>query len=147
MTLMRVPTRGTIRIELSSETRSVVTRARDASVRRRRRPAEEEAMGIKGLPAVLEPYLRPTHVEEHRGARAAVDAYSWLHKGAFSCAMNLAPGGDRWWTRARQEAPYVKYCVHRARLLRFNGIEPVIVFDGDRLPAKREEEAQRRERR
>jgi exonuclease-1 len=104
-------------------------------------------MGIKGLPAVLEPYLRPTHVEEHRGARAAVDAYSWLHKGAFSCAMNLAPGGDRWWTRARQEAPYVKYCVHRARLLRFNGIEPVIVFDGDRLPAKREEEAQRRERR
>ena len=38
-------------------------------------------MGIKGLPAVLDPYLRATRVEDHRGARAAVDAYSWLHKG------------------------------------------------------------------
>ena len=115
--------------------------------RTRRASTKRGDMGIKGLPAVLDPYLRATRVEDHRGARAAVDAYSWLHKGAFSCAMNLAPGGDRWWTRARRDAPYVTYCVHRANLLRFNGIEPVIVFDGDRLPAKREEEAQRRARR
>ena len=105
-------------------------------------------MGIKGLPSVLEPRCARVHVGEYApGTRCAVDAYSWLHKGAFGCVDALAPGGDRAWTRTGATAPYVKYALHRANMLRHHGIEPVIVFDGDRAPAKRGEERARRERR
>ena len=44
-------------------------------------------MGIKGLPEVLRPWLKPVQVGKYAGKRAAVDAYSWLHKGAASWPM------------------------------------------------------------
>jgi exonuclease-1 len=94
-------------------------------------------MGIKGLPEVLRPWLKPVQVGKYAGKRAAVDAYSWLHKGAYSCALELGTN-NRWWIRQRRDAPYVRYCIHRAQMLRHYGITPVIVFDGDRLPAKGE---------
>ena len=103
-------------------------------------------MGIKGLPEVLRPWLKPVQVGKYAGKRAAVDAYSWLHKGAYSCALELGTN-NRWWIRQRRDAPYVRYCIHRAQMLRHYGITPVIVFDGDRLPAKGGEEKDRRERR
>ena len=102
-------------------------------------------MGIKGLPEVLRPWLKSVQVGKYAGKRAAVDAYSWLHKGAYSCALELGTN-NRWWIRQRRDAPYVRYCIHRAQMLRHYGITPVIVFDGDRLPAKGEEK-ERRERR
>ena len=73
-------------------------------------------MGIKGLPEVLRPYLTPVQVSKHRGKRAAVDAYSWLHKGAYSCALELGTG-NLWWRRKKWDAPYVRYCIHRAQML------------------------------
>ena len=103
-------------------------------------------MGIKGLPEVLRPWLKSVQVGKYAGKRAAVDAYSWLHKGAYSCALELGTN-NRWWIRQRRDAPYVRYCIHRAQMLRHYGITPVIVFDGDRLPAKGGEEKERRERR
>lgn len=96
------------------------------------------------MPSVLEPYCARVTLDERAGARAAVDAYSWLHKGAFACAKELALGRAPW---GRGDAPYVRYCVYRANMLRAHGIEPVIVFDGDGLPAKRREESARRARR
>jgi hypothetical protein len=78
--------------------------------------------------------------------RAAVDAYSWLHKGAYSCALELHTG-NHYWVKQNRDAPYVNYCIHRAKMLKFFGVEPVIVFDGDRLPAKASEEGTRRQRR
>ena len=80
------------------------------------------------------------------GMRAAVDAYSWLHKGAYSCALELQTG-NHYWRKQNRDAPYVNYCIHRANMLKFFGIDPVIVFDGDRLPAKASEEGTRRQRR
>jgi len=103
-------------------------------------------MGIKGLSQVLEPWCSKTHVDKYANARAAVDAYSWMHKGIYSCASDIACG-NLWWRTKGQDAPYVTYCLFRANLLRHNGITPVIVFDGDRLPAKRREEEERRARR
>ena len=95
---------------------------------------------------MLRPWLKPVQVGKYAGKRAAVDAYSWLHKGAYSCALELGTN-NRWWIRQRRDAPYVRYCIHRAQMLRHYGITPVIVFDGDRLPAKGGEEKDRRERR
>lgn len=103
-------------------------------------------MGIKGLPEVLKPYLIPVEVSRHKGKRAAVDAYSWLHKGAYSCSLELATK-NHYWRKLGRDPPYVKYCVHRAQMLRHFGLTPVIVFDGDRLPAKGGEEKERRDRR
>lgn len=46
-------------------------------------------MGIKGLLQFLKGAQRDVHIESFRGQTAAVDAYCWLHKGAYSCAKEL----------------------------------------------------------
>ena len=127
---------------LATRPRARATHSRVVRIRPRRLGAR--GMGVKGLPSVLEPYCARVTLDGRAGARAAVDAYSWLHKGAFACARELALGRAPW---GRGDAPYVRYCVHRANMLRAHGIEPVIVFDGDGLPAKRREEGARRARR
>lgn len=76
------------------------------------------------------------HVSAYRGERVAVDGYCWLHRAAYTCAAELAEGRpcDKWQT----------FVADRARLLLSAGIEPTVVFDGARLPAKGGEEAKRR---
>jgi exonuclease-1 len=49
-------------------------------------------MGINGLLPALKPIARAVHVSKYRGQRAAVDGYSWLHKGAYCCARELCEG-------------------------------------------------------
>jgi exonuclease-1 len=39
---------------------------------------------------------------------------------------------------------YVTYCMSRVEMLRRHGVDPVIIFDGGRLPLKAEEEDTRR---
>ncbi len=39
---------------------------------------------------------------------------------------------------------YVTYCMSRVEMMRQHGVEPIIVFDGGRLPLKGEEEDTRR---
>lgn len=51
-------------------------------------------MGINGLLLQLKSVSRPTHVNSYAGKRVAIDGYSWLHKGAYSCSMELCEG--RW---------------------------------------------------
>ena len=46
-------------------------------------------MGIKGLLQFLSGAQRDVNISSFRGQTAAVDAYCWLHKGAYSCAMQL----------------------------------------------------------
>lgn len=46
-------------------------------------------MGIQGLLPFLKSIQRPTNVSSYRGGTVAVDAYCWLHKGAFSCAQQI----------------------------------------------------------
>ena len=38
--------------------------------------------------------------------------------------------------RADSHRSYINYSMARIRMLRHHGVEPYIVFDGDRLPAK-----------
>eukprot|EP00850_Spirogloea_muscicola_P020297 SM000212S06890 [mRNA] locus=s212:77575:81778:- [translate_table: standard] len=96
-------------------------------------------MGISGLLPVFKSISTPTHVREYAGKRAAVDTYSWLHKGAFGCSDALCKGQptDR----------YVDYCMQRVELLLHSGVTPVMVFDGGLLPAKAEQEARRQKSR
>lgn len=46
-------------------------------------------MGIKGLLPFLSSIQRDVNIVSFSGQRAACDAYCWLHKGAYSCAMQL----------------------------------------------------------
>lgn len=49
-------------------------------------------MGISGLLPVLKSISHRVHVSKYSGKRVAVDAYSWLHKGAYGCSKELCEG-------------------------------------------------------
>jgi exonuclease-1 len=49
-------------------------------------------MGIAGLLPCLKSISSPVHVRTYRGTKAVVDGYSWLHKGAYTCARDLCEG-------------------------------------------------------
>jgi len=93
-------------------------------------------MGIQGLLPLLSTVTEDVHVSKYNGQRVAIDAYVWLHKGAYCCSMELAQGipTDK----------YINYCMHRVHLLVHNGVTPVLVFDGANLPAKQMVEASRK---
>ncbi|ORY32105.1 PIN domain-like protein [Naematelia encephala] len=86
-------------------------------------------MGISGLLPLLKEIQVNGHVSHFKGKRLAVDAYVWLHKGAFGCAEDLVKG--------KKTTKFVDYAMYRVRMLRHHGIEPYVVFDGGPLPAKK----------
>jgi XPG N-terminal domain len=49
-------------------------------------------MGIHGLLPLLGSITTAVHVSEYFGRRVAIDAYGWLHKGAYSCSRQLCEG-------------------------------------------------------
>lgn len=102
-------------------------------------------MGISGLLPLVRDIERPAHVRELRGRTVAVDAYVWLHRGAYACAAELvataasgAPG-----TPPVSPDRYCSFALSRIRLLRQHGVVPLLVFDGGRLPSKQHTEAAR----
>ncbi|KAK4436901.1 Exonuclease 1 [Sesamum alatum] len=46
-------------------------------------------MGINNLLKFMKPYVESVHIKKYAGRRVGIDAYSWLHKGAYSCSMEL----------------------------------------------------------
>ncbi|KAL4443831.1 hypothetical protein ABPG75_011568 [Micractinium tetrahymenae] len=103
-------------------------------------------MGISGLHPVLKPYLAQSHARNFRGCRVGVDASAWLHRGAVGAARELATGKRPWEARGF-DAPWVAFCLKMVAMLQAAGANPVLVFDGCRLPAKSATNAQRRQRR
>lgn len=74
-------------------------------------------------------------MEQYRGKTLGIDAYVWLHRGAYACASDLALG--------RPTTRYVAYAAHRIRMLKHYGVRPYVVFDGGPLPSKAGTEAER----
>ncbi|CAM9465207.1 unnamed protein product [Scytosiphon promiscuus] len=100
---------------------------------------ESPVMGISGLLPFLKSVTYPIHISEYRGLTAGIDAYCWLHRGAFSCGTELCTGvaTDR----------YVTFCMKRVNLLLDHGVRPIMVFDGASLPMKRDRNLERRRQR
>ncbi|XP_064600916.1 exonuclease 1-like [Liolophura sinensis] len=96
-------------------------------------------MGIQGLLPFLKKIHSPVNVSQYSGCTVAVDAYCWLHRGAFSCADKLAMG--------EKTEQYVYYCMKYVNYLLSKDIKPILVFDGQHLPSKHDVEKSRRERR
>ncbi|TWU78216.1 Rad2 nuclease [Metarhizium rileyi] len=85
-------------------------------------------MGVSGLLPLLKSIQRPTELKKCSGDTLAVDAYGWLHRAAYSCAVELGQG--------KPTTRYVNAAMHRVRMLQHFGVTPYMVFDGDFLPSK-----------
>ncbi|XP_060651860.1 exonuclease 1 [Drosophila nasuta] len=96
-------------------------------------------MGITGLIPFLEKASAKVHLKSLRGSTVAVDTYCWLHKGVFGCAEKLA--------RGEETDIYIQYCLKYVQMLLSYDIKPILVFDGQHLPAKALTEQRRRESR
>jgi hypothetical protein len=59
----------------------------------------------------------------------------WLFRGAYSCGEALARG-EKPWLAHNHDPPYITYCMNLVRMMLDLGVVPVVVLDGDRLPAK-----------
>ncbi len=77
-----------------------------------------------------------THVSEFKGQRVAIDGYSWLHKGAYTCSADICLN--------RPTDAFQRYFVRRVQNLVDCGLIPTVVFDGGQLPMKRDENESRR---
>ncbi|KAI5863888.1 hypothetical protein GGS23DRAFT_565851 [Durotheca rogersii] len=96
-------------------------------------------MGIQGLLPLLKSIQRPARLKKYDGETFGVDAYGWLHRGAVSCAIELAQG--------KPTRKYVDFAMNRVRMLKHFGVTPYLVFDGGFLPSKSSTEASRAKRR
>ncbi|GMP32969.1 hypothetical protein CsSME_00006494 [Camellia sinensis var. sinensis] len=99
-------------------------------------------MGIKDLLRFMKPHIEPIHIKKYAGKRVGIDAYSWLHKGAYSCSMELSLNME-----GEKKFQYLNYFMHRINLLRHHKIIPVVVFDGGNIPCKATTENERHRRR
>ncbi|KAL8488061.1 hypothetical protein ACS0TY_024369 [Phlomoides rotata] len=99
-------------------------------------------MGINNLLKFMKPYVEPVHIKKYAGKRVGIDAYSWLHKGAYSCNMELCLDmeGDK-------KYQFLRYFMHRINMLKHYKITPVVVFDGGNTPCKAATEDERHRRR
>ncbi|XP_028398743.1 exonuclease 1-like isoform X2 [Dendronephthya gigantea] len=96
-------------------------------------------MGIPRLLPFLKSIQQPICISELAGSTIGVDAYCWLHKGAYGCALELAEGNDT--------DMYVNYVMKRVNMMLYYNLKPILVFDGGYLPSKSEKEAERRNKR
>ncbi|KAA3455745.1 exonuclease 1 [Gossypium australe] len=99
-------------------------------------------MGIKDLLRFMKPFIEPVHIKKYAGKRVGIDAYSWLHKGAYSCSMEICLDSN-----SEKKLRYIAYFMHRVNLLRHHKITPVVVFDGANIPCKAATENERYRRR
>ncbi|PFH59721.1 hypothetical protein XA68_11957 [Ophiocordyceps unilateralis] len=85
-------------------------------------------MGVTHLLPLLKSIHRPTEIKKYSGQTLGVDAYGWLHRAAYCCAVELGHN--------KPTTKYVKSAMNRVKMLCHFGITPYMVFDGDFLPSK-----------
>eukprot|EP00158_Paraphelidium_tribonemae_P004450 Partr_v1_DN26762_c1_g1_i3_m8528 putative Exonuclease len=96
-------------------------------------------MGIQGLLPLLKSIQTPMNIKDYSGQTLAIDGYCWLHKGAFSCAVDLGLG--------RPTTKHIDFCIERIRFLKSHGVIPYVVLDGGYLPMKKHIEVEREAKR
>ena len=86
-------------------------------------------MGIHGLLPNIKSVTNRTHIRDYAGLTIGIDASCWLHKGVYSCSVELC--------KKIPTTKYVDYCMKNIRTLLDHNIKPYVVFDGDALPMKK----------
>jgi exonuclease-1 len=92
-------------------------------------------MGIKNLLKAFKSIKTSVHISKYKGKKLAVDGYSWLHKAAHIHGSEI--------TLNQNYKPFLKSFLRKVQSLLKYKISVVIVFDGDRLPLKKETEMAR----
>ena len=85
-------------------------------------------MGIQGLIGLVEKASTSVKITQLSGSVCVIDAHGWLHKACYGCAEHIYFGHNT--------DQYVYYCLKKTQMLIDAGIKPIVVFDGQRLPAK-----------
>eukprot|EP00729_Bicosta_minor_P016764 gene16764-20841_t len=91
-------------------------------------------MGISGLLPFVEDATTIVNLKQYSGKRIAVDASTWLHRGAYSCAVELIQNP------AKADA-YVGYAMRLAYMMRNLGTIPVLAAITGASRSKRRTEA------
>ena len=92
-------------------------------------------MGIPRLLSVINPLLRPRTIKSFAGMRAGIDGHVWLHRSIFASPEKASLG-----ELARVS---IRYLTTHAVALRDSGVQPIFIFDGADIPAKRSTEHDR----
>lgn len=86
-------------------------------------------MGISGLLREVSGLAdRKVHISTFAGKRAVVDASTWLYRGCYSCAREVA--------RGMPTEKFLRFVMHRVRMLKYHQVDVTMVFDGKVLPLK-----------
>ncbi|EAN31499.2 XPG I-region family protein [Theileria parva strain Muguga] len=96
-------------------------------------------MGVTNLLQHLKSNEKNVNIKKYSGCVAAIDAMCWIHRGLISSAV----------ANVRNEIcdKYMKFIISMLQLLIKLSITPIMVFDGYEMPAKKNENSIRRERR
>ena len=89
-------------------------------------------MGIEGLLSLVKPARRSIHVREYQGKTVAIDAMRWYRFGSEELCLG------------RNTDKYLGVTRKMISMLQANGITPIFVIDGNDLPAKEGENADRK---
>lgn len=85
-------------------------------------------MGVNNLLPVLSPVLRRVDIRSLSGQTAGIDGHVWLHRSVFTDLQASSLG--------KATVAHIRYFMNRAKFLQNLGLKPIIVFDGNELPAK-----------
>ncbi|KAI6176688.1 Exonuclease 1 [Aphelenchoides bicaudatus] len=96
-------------------------------------------MGIKNLLPFVEKATRNGHISQFEGQRVAIDVSCLLHRGIFGCIDKAA--------RGIKTDFCIKYVTKYINLFLYYRCQVTLVFDGEPLPAKKEVNDSRQERR
>ena len=97
-------------------------------------------MGIQNLLKILRSITVKKHLREYQNKRAAIDAYCWLHRSIYSIGTSILDDKI-------DITPCIYYFKRKLfKLLKYN-ITPIFVFDGAKIPIKKNEEEKRQKNR
>ena len=97
-------------------------------------------MGINNLLRTLKSITLQKHLKEYKNKRVAIDGYCWLHKSIFTIGTSILE-------EKIDITPCIYYFKRKIfKLLQYN-ITPIVVFDGAKIPIKKNEEERRRKNR
>lgn len=86
-------------------------------------------MGISGLLKEVSGLAkRKVHISDYAGKRAVVDASTWLYRGCYSCAREVA--------LSKPTDKFLRFVMHRVKMLQYHKVKVTMVFDGRLLPLK-----------
>ena len=105
-----------------------------------------ETMGISGFHSSTKHYLESTNITKYRKCRIGIDASAWLHRGAVPYALEIFQGTMPWTRVQGALPPWVEFPMRMIHMMRSHDIEPILVFDGCRSPAKAPTSEMRRDK-